>query len=101
MAALQLSKVSKYEQTFKTRHRPSGRPTDIEDTEPLFPAANVHPVLADVARRRAYALVHHENRGALRRYYQDELKVLERRGVDQVAADSGKTLVVAADSDAA
>jgi len=95
MAALQLSKVSKYEQTFKTRHRPSGRPTDIEDVAPLFPAANVHPVLADVARRRAYALVHHENRDALRRYYQDELKVLERRGVAQVAADSGKTLTTA------
>jgi hypothetical protein len=86
--ATTLSKSSEYEQKFRTRHRTPGRPTDTEDVEPLFPAGDAHPVLANVARRRAYALVHEENKDRLREVFASELKVLRRRGLETVAEDA-------------
>jgi hypothetical protein len=87
-----LSKASIYETMFGTRHRGPGRPNDTDDTEPLFPTGNTHVLLADVAMRRAYAVVHEENKARLREVFTKELKVLERRGVEQVAVDSNRDL---------
>jgi hypothetical protein len=83
-----LSSASEYEQTFKTRHRPPGRPSR-DDVEPLFPRGGVPDLIGRVAERRAYALVHEKYREELAALYQAELKVLQRRGVEQVAADIG------------
>lgn len=86
-----LAKNSEYEQHFGTRHRGPGRPMG-DDGEVLFPAADQHPVLVKVAQRRAFALVHEEQRDRLRSLYLAELAVLRRRGVEQVAMDSNIVL---------
>jgi hypothetical protein len=92
MAGKTLSKASEYEQTFGTRHRGPGRPRVMEDGEVLFPSGDVHPVLVRVAQRRAYAVVHEENRERLHELYLSELAVLKRRGLTVVAEDSGVVL---------
>ena len=92
-----LSKASVYEQTFGTRHRRVGRPAD---SEPLFAVGpEVDPVLALVAKRRAYAVVAHEQRDRLQEVFAAELKVLRRRGLEQVAADAGIRLELESGSD--
>ena len=87
-----LSKASVYEQMFHTRHRRSGRPEREDGDSVLFNTADVHPVLARAAQRRAYAVVHEENRGRLREIFSIEMKVLKRRGVQEVATDIGMPL---------
>lgn len=84
-----LSPKSEYEQTFQTRHRGPGRPAAMEDGSVLFPAQNEDPVLVKVAQRRAFAVVHEQQRERLHSLYLDELAVLKRRGVAEVAEDSG------------
>jgi len=91
MAKNNLSSASTYEQMFRTRHRRSGRPVRSDD-EPLFGGVDVEPVLRRVAERRAYAVVHEEQRARLREVFEGELKVLRRRGVEEVARDSGISL---------
>jgi len=87
-----LSTASPYEQTFQTRHRQVGRPSG--DVEPLFAGADADPVIALIAKRRAYAVVHEEQRARLKEVFDKELKVLKRRGLEQVAADAGVKLRV-------
>ncbi len=84
----ELSPASEYKQTFGTRRPTPGRPTD---REPMFGTANerVHPVLTTVARRRAFSVVHDEQRVRLRKLFQSELRLLKVRGVETVAADAG------------
>jgi hypothetical protein len=98
MATESLSKASPYEVLFRTRHRGPGRPAEDDglDTEPMF-AYEGHPVFQRVAQRRAYAVVHEENKDRLREVFRKELKVLERRGLETVAADS--RIRLAEDSD--
>lgn len=84
-----LSTASPYEQLFGTRHRQVGRPTG---TEPLFSAPEVDPVIALIAKRRAYAVVHEEQRDRMSEVFAAELKVLKRRGLSVVAADAGVAL---------
>jgi len=81
-----LSKASEYEQLFGTRHRGPGRPVG-SDGEVLFPAVDVHPALSRLAARRAFAVVHEEQRDRLADLYAKELTVLKRRGLPQVAVD--------------
>lgn len=91
-AGARLSSASEYEQMFRTRHRRSGRPVRA-DGETLFGSAgDVDPILRRVAERRAYAVVHEENRDRLKKIFLDELKVLRRRGVEEVARDAGIAL---------
>ena len=85
-----LSKASPYEQTFGTRHRRVGRP--VGDVEPLFAGADADPVIALIAKRRAYAVVHEEQRERLAEVFAKELRVLKRRGLEVVAADAGVKL---------
>lgn len=85
-----LSVASPYEQTFKTRHRRVGRPADAE---PLFIAPDVDPLIVLIAKRRAYAVVHEEQRARMAEVFDRELSVLRRRGVEQVASDAGVKLV--------
>lgn len=88
-----LSAVSVYEQMFGTRHRSVGRPAG--DVEPVFvdpTGGGVDPLLLSVAKRRAYAVVHQENRERLAEVFAVELKVLRRRGVKVVAGDVGVNL---------
>lgn len=87
-----LSKASPYEQKFGTRYRGSGRPVR-EDDDPLFPADGADRLLVRTAARRAFAVVHEEQRARLREVYRQELAVLKRRGVEQVKKDLGLTLV--------
>lgn len=89
--SVRLSNASIYEQMFKTRHRRVGRPSR-EDDDVLFPSGDAHPLLVRVAERRAFAVVHEEQRDRLRQVYGVELKVLSRRGVEEVARDAGITL---------
>jgi hypothetical protein len=95
--SVRLSNASIYEQMFKTRHRRAGRPIRDEDDGVLFPSTDAHPVLVRVAERRAFAVVHEENRDRLREVFRVELKVLSRRGIDEVAADAGISLKNAED----
>ena len=89
-----LSAASPYEQAFKTRQRRVGRPQG--DVEPLFGTLlngrAVHPVIALVAKRRAYAVIAEEQRRRLAEVFDRELKVLSRRGVEVVAKDAGVKL---------
>lgn len=94
-----LSSASVYEQMFKTRHRRAGRPVREDGQDALFGAGGgagggdgVSPILRRVAERRAYAVVHEEQRARLREVFEGELKVLRRRGVEEVARDSGISL---------
>lgn len=87
-----LSTASPYEQTFKTRYRRVGRPAD--DREPLFARPDADPVLALIAKRRAYAVVHEEQRARLAEVFDRELRVLNRRGVEVAAQDAGVKLAV-------
>jgi hypothetical protein len=89
MAGATLSKASIYEQLFGVRHRRAGRPAG---DEPVFVAPDVDPVIAMVAKRRAYAVVHEENKDRLATVFAQELKVLKRRGVAEVAQDAGVKL---------
>lgn len=89
--AEKLSTASPYEQTFGTRHRRVGRP--LGDTEPLFAVDDsVDPLLATVAKRRAQTVVLEECRSRLADVFAAELKVLRRRGVQEVARDVGVDL---------
>ena len=94
--AQNLSKASTYEQTFRTRHRGSGRPAIGEpggdDSTTLFPSKDRHPLLVRVAQRRAYAVVHYEQRERLAELYEQEMKVLTRRELEEVARDVGTPL---------
>jgi hypothetical protein len=84
-----LSKASPYEQLFKTRYRGSGRPTaDDLDLEPVFPVGNNHPAIAGIAKRRALAVVHEQEKDRLRELFHAELKVLNRRDEAEVLADA-------------
>jgi hypothetical protein len=85
-----LSSASPYEQTFKTRHRRAGRP--VGDVDPVFAGYDAEPVIALIAKRRAYAVVHEEQRARLSEVFERELKVLNRRGLEVVAADAGVKL---------
>lgn len=96
--ATRLSDASPYEKTFGTRHRRVGRPSD--DREPLFVAPDVDPLIALIAKRRAYAVVHEEQRGRMAEVFAAELKVLRRRGVATVARDAGVKLAVNEDASA-
>lgn len=58
-------------------------------------AEGVSPVIVSVAKRRAYAVVHEEQRERMAEVFRAELKVLRRRGETQVAADAGVKLVEA------
>jgi hypothetical protein len=91
-ASASLSSASIYEQTFGVRHRRAGRPAG--DAEPVFVAPDVDPLIAMVAKRRAYAVVHEENKDRLAEVFAAELKVLKRRGVTTVARDAGVALKV-------
>lgn len=82
-----LAKDSIYEQKFGTRHRRSGRPSGGNDV--IFPSEGVHPVIQRLASRRAMAIVMEENKDRLEALYHTERKVLQRRGLKQVAADAG------------
>lgn len=82
-----LSPASPYENLFKVRHRGRGRPNG--SVEPLFVSEGTDPVLVNVARRRAYAVVHEEQRSRMQEVFEAELKVLRRRGPEQVASDAG------------
>lgn len=86
-----LSVASPYEQLFNTRYRGRGRPADRDD-EPLFPAEGIHPAVAGIARRRAYAVVHEEARDRLREVFRAEVRVLKRRELSEVARDAGVAL---------
>jgi hypothetical protein len=83
-----LSVASPYEQLFRTRYRSVGRPSG--DAEPLFAAPDADPDIAAVAKRRAYAVVHEEQRERLSELFERELRVLNRRGKDEVMADVGR-----------
>ena len=87
-----LSPKSAYEQLFGVRHRRPGRPVS-DDGEPLFPTGDVHPLIARVAQRRAFAVVHEEHRAELGSVYRAELAVLKRRELADVAEDVGVELV--------
>lgn len=97
MGVKSLSKASPYEMTFNTRHRSVGRPAG--DVEPLFSVGGmVDPVIAMIAKRRAYAVVHQEQRDRLAEVFDAELKVLKRRGLETVAEDAGVKLKGAEES---
>lgn len=83
-----LSDKSVYESLFGVRHRGPGRP----GSETMFPGDGVPRLIADLARRRAYAVVHEEQRPRLREVYFTEVDVLKRRGLARVAADAGYEL---------
>lgn len=90
-----LSIASDYEQLFGVRHRGAGRP--LGDVAPVFvdPVGDTDPLLLAVAKRRAYAVVHEEQKERLAELFRKELKVLRRRGVEVVAADTGVALKLA------
>lgn len=96
MAGSTLSKASPYEETFNTRHRKVGRP--VGDNDPLFAGADADPVIALIAKRRAYAVVHEEQRARLAEVFAKELRVLKRRGLAVVAGDAGVKLRAQGDS---
>ena len=52
------------------------------EREVLFPAGDVHPTIASLAERRAYAVVHEENRDRLSEVFHKELQILKRRGLE-------------------
>lgn len=82
-----LDPESRYENVFGTRHRRAGRPLGGDDV--IFPGDGVHPVIQRLAARRATAVVLEENKDELATIYARELRVLQRRGLKQVAADAG------------
>ena len=84
-----LSEASPYEALFGVRHRRAGRPAG---EEPLFVAPDVDPLIALIAKRRAYAVVHEESKARMAEVFNAELGVLRRRGVKQVARDAGVAL---------
>lgn len=81
---------------FKTRHRRPGRPAD-SGGEPLFPSGNAHPLVVRIAERRAFAVVHAEQRERLSEVFHNELKVLSRRELSEIAEDAGIKLMSAGD----
>lgn len=84
-----LSAASPYEQLFKTRYRRVGRPADAE---PVFNAPDADPFMVAVAKRRAFAVVHEENKDRLSEVFEREMRVLNRRGLEQVASDTGRRI---------
>ncbi len=87
-----LSKASSYEQLFGTRHRRVGRPSGDLLAESPYHAGDVDPLLIAVAKRRAQTVVLEEYRSRLAEVFAAELKVLNRRGVSEVARDIGVDL---------
>lgn len=85
-----LSTASPYEQTFGTRHRKVGRP--VGDNEPIFVAPDVDPLIALIAKRRAFAVLHEKHREELQALFLAEKAVLKRRGTEVVARDAGVKL---------
>lgn len=95
MAGTSLSKASPYEQTFGTRYRRVGRPTGDELAESPYrdpSGGQLDPLLLAVAKRRAQTVVLEEQRDRLGVVFAAELKVLRRRGVEEVARDVGVDL---------
>lgn len=93
--SLSLSKASPYEQTFGTRHRRVGRPSGDELAESPYrdpSGGQIDPLLISVAKRRAQTVVLEECRSRLADVFSAELKVLRRRGVEEVAGDVGVDL---------
>ena len=88
---VRLSNASIYEQMFKTRHRRAGRPVS-DGGDVLFPSGGEHPLRVRIAERRAFAVVHEEQRERLREVFGVELKVLRRRDLAEIAADAGVKL---------
>lgn len=85
-----LSKASAFEQKFGVRHRGVGRPAGMSRDDVLFPRTGGDPeAMCRIAIRRAYAVVHEENRDRLTALYRAELAVLRRRGLEQVLSDAG------------
>lgn len=86
-----LSNASVYEQMFGTVHRGVGRP--MGDVEPLFASAadlkSYDAGVVSAAKRRAYAVVHAEQRVRLREVFVRELKVLARRNRSNGSRVSG------------
>lgn len=82
-----LAKDSKYEQMFGVRHRRSGRPGGGNDV--IFPGEGMHPLIQRIAARRATAVVLEEQKDRLADLFRREARVLEERGLKQVAADAG------------
>lgn len=101
-----LSPQSEYEQMFKTRHRRAGRPPADAATGldrnggVLFEAGDTHPLLVKLAQRRAFAIVHEENRDRLAALFKAELRVLKRRDLAEVAEDAGVSVQSFAEADA-
>lgn len=91
-----LSAASPYEKLFGTRHRRVGRPSGDELlSSPYRDPAGVggtDPLLLAVAKRRAQTVVLEEQRDRLGSVFAAELKVLRRRGVQEVARDVGVDL---------
>ncbi len=96
MAKSSLSAASPYERLFGTRHRRVGRPSGDElISSPYRDPAGVggtDPLLLAVAKRRAQTVVLEEQRSRLGDVFAAELKVLRRRGVEEVALDVGVDL---------
>lgn len=96
MAKSSLSTASPYEKLFGTRHRRVGRPSGDELlSSPYRDPAGVggtDPLLLAVAKRRAQTVVLEECRSRLADVFAAELKVLKRRGVQEVAKDVGVDL---------
>lgn len=96
MAKSSLSTASPYEKLFGTRHRRVGRPSGDELAESPYrdPAGvgGTDPLLLAVAKRRAQTVVLEECRSRLADVFAAELKVLRRRGVQEVARDVGVDL---------
>lgn len=87
MASKSLSPKSPYEQTFKTRYRPSGRPSG-ENVFPSVEESGLDPSVHLVAKRRAQAVVLAENRERMAEVFSAEAAVLRRRGLEQVLEDA-------------
>lgn len=96
MAKSSLSAASPYERLFGTRHRRVGRPSGDELlSSPYRDPSGVggtDPLLLAVAKRRAQTVVLEECRSRLADVFAQELRVLKRRGVQEVARDVGVDL---------
>ncbi len=88
MSKQTLSNKSPYEQTFGTRYRGSGRPSG-ERVFPSVDESGLDPAVHQVAKRRAFAVVHEENKDRLVEVFSAEAAVLRRRGTEQVLSDTG------------
>lgn len=64
----------------------------------MFPSGNAHPLVVRIAERRAFAVVHAEQRQRLSEVFHTELKVLGRRDLAEIAEDAGVQLTSAGDA---